>query len=82
MENINGLFVLRNYGKIIFHIGEVMDKRGISRNKLCTLTGIRFEVADRFYKGNIERLDVDILARICCVLNCNVGDLIEYVNDD
>lgn len=82
MKNINGLLVLRNYGKIIFHIGEFMDKMGISRNKLCTLTGIRFEVADRYYKGNIERLDVDILARICCVLNCNAGDLIEYVNND
>lgn len=82
MENINGLIVLKDYGKIVFRIGEVMDKKGISRNKLCALTGIRFEVADRYYKGNIERLDIDVFTRICCVLNCNTGDLIEYRKDE
>ena len=28
--------------------------------------------------GDVEKLDLDILARICFVLKCNVEDVIEY----
>jgi len=55
-----------------------MDAKGISRNKLANLTGMRFEVADRWYAGDIERMDMDVLARICYALDCQVGDVIRH----
>lgn len=55
-----------------------MEEKGVSRNKLATLTGIRFEVADRLYKGTIERLDMDVLARVCFALDCRIEDVMEY----
>lgn len=78
MSEKNTVVVRTDYGGITFHFKEVMDKRGINRNQLATRSGIRFEVADRFYSGRIERLDVDVLARVCFVLDCTVGDVIEY----
>ena len=60
------------------HFDRVMDRKGITRNKLATLAGVRFEVADRLYKGKIERLDMDILARVCFVLSCQIGEVLEY----
>jgi len=74
----NSIFVPQDYGKILFMFGKVMDEKQINRNQLANRAGIRFEVADRFYNGNIERLDVDVLARVCFVLDCDVADVITF----
>jgi putative transcriptional regulator len=74
----NSVVTIKDYGCISFHFDKIMDAKGITRNKLAMLTGIRFEVADRLYKGIIERMDMDVLARVCFVLDCQVGDIIKY----
>ena len=42
---------------------------------------VRFEVADKWYRGEVEKMDMDILSRICFVLECQPGDLLEYQED-
>ena len=74
----NSIFTPKNYGKIVFSFDKVMDEKQINRNQLASRAGIRFEVADRFYNGKIERLDIDVLARICFVLDCDVADVIAF----
>ncbi len=67
------------YGHIKVKLAEVLDSRGITRNRLRTLTGSRYEVVDRYYKGvNVEMADLDFLAKVCYVLDCEVSDLLEY----
>ena len=78
----NSIFVPQDYGKIVFSFAKVMDEKNINRNQLANRAGIRFEVADRFYCGNIERLDIDVLARVCFVLNCDVADVMAYDKND
>lgn len=74
----NGIFVLRNYGKIKIDIKTIMDRKKITRNKLSVLTGATYNVINRYYKNDISRVDLDVLARICYVLECNVSDVLEY----
>lgn len=81
MNYYNTVVRLSEYGKIKIRFNEIMDRRGITRNRLANLTGVRFEVIDRFYKGKVERLDLDILARVCFVLNCKVSDVLEFVKE-
>ena len=67
------------YGHIKVKLAEVLDSRGITRNRLRTRTGSRYEVVDRYYKGvNVEMADLDFLAKVCYVLDCEVSDLLEY----
>lgn len=42
------------------------------------MTSTRFEIVNKWYTGEVERIDSDVLARFCFVLNCKVEDLIEY----
>jgi len=77
----NSIYVPQNYGKVLFSFGKVMDEKKINRNQLANRAGIRFEVADRFYNGNIERLDIDVLARICFVLDCNIADVMTFSHE-
>lgn len=76
--NSNSIFEIKDYGKVSFHVKEIMDNKDMTRSKLAKLANIRFEVADKWYNGNIERIDIDVLTRICFVLDCKISDLITY----
>ena len=79
MDEYNGIIILKNYGKVIVKLSEVLDRKNMTRNKLRTLTGIKYEVIDRYYKAkNIEMVDLDFVAKVCYVLDCKIDDLLEY----
>ncbi|MBQ9091283.1 MAG: helix-turn-helix transcriptional regulator [Anaerotignum sp.] len=73
------VLVRANYGHVELRLKEVMDERGISRNQLAKLIDARFEVVGKWYKGEVEKMDLDLLARICYALDCTAEDLIQYV---
>lgn len=74
-----GIIIIKNYGKINVKLAQMMDKKNITRNRLRTLTGIKYEVINRYYKAqNIERIDLAFFAKVCFVLDCNVSDLLEF----
>lgn len=77
----NRLYAMVNYGHIEIHLKELMDAQQISRNALARAIGTRFEVIDKWYKGNVEKIDADILARICFVLKCEPQDIVKYKKD-
>lgn len=81
MNEVNSIIDIKQYGRIRIKLSKLMDERGITRNKMRSLTGVKYEVVDRYYKAyNVERVDLDFLAKACYVLNCTVGDLLEYEN--
>ena len=82
MNEVNSIIEIKQYGKIRIKLSEIMDKKGITRNRLRNLTGVKYDVIDRYYKAdNVERVDLDFLAKACFVLNCSVEDLLEYEKD-
>ena len=82
MNEVNSIIEIKQYGKIRIKLSEIMDKKGITRNRLRNLTGVKYDVIDRYYKAdNVERVDLDFMAKACFVLNCSVEDLLEYEKD-
>ena len=79
MEFYNSIIVTKEYGAIKLKLKEIMDKKSISRNNLARSINVRFEVIDRWYNGNVEKIDLDILSRICFVLDCKIDDILEYI---
>lgn len=73
------LFTLNHYGHIKIDLKKYMDQKQITRNALARAVNTRFEVIDKWYHGHVEKIDADILARICFVLECEPGDIIRYV---
>ena len=82
MENVRSIISYRmdEYGSVKVKLAEVLDGRGITRNRLKTLTGVKYEVIDRYYQSHVERVDLDFIAKVCYVLNCKIEDLLEYEN--
>lgn len=76
------IYTLNQYGHIEINLKEIMDNKDISRNALARAINTRFEVVDKWYNGNVEKIDADILARICYVLDCSPADIIIYRLED
>lgn len=74
------LFTMNDYGHIEIDIKSHMEQKNLSRNSLARAINARFEVVNKWYNGRVEKIDADILARICYVLDCNPGDIIHYVS--
>lgn len=73
------VLIRADYGTVKLCLREVMEERGISRNQLAKLIDARFEVVNKWYQGEVEKMDLDILARICYALDCTTEDLLRYV---
>ena len=73
------LFTLKQYGHIEIDLRKYMDKRQITRNALARAIDTRFEVINKWYNGHVEKIDADILARICFGLDCSPRDIIQYI---
>ena len=81
-NRIDILDILGNYGQYVCHIGEAMDKVGISISKMRKLTGLNHEIVKKYYEDRVVRIDKDVFARISYVLmlyGIDPKDLLEYI---
>ena len=60
-------------------LAELLRESGISRTKLCQRAEMQPAQLNKYYYNTITRLDTDVLARLCTVLDCEIGDLLEFV---
>ena len=57
----------------------LIDKR-MNRTDLKDMAGISFNVLAKMGKG--ETVSLDSLYKICKTLNCNIGDIMEFADDE
>lgn len=79
MPEENSILLIKDYGHIKIKLKKLLDDRGMTRNYLARAINSRFEVVDKWYQNCVDKIDADILARMCYVLKCGVDDIIEYV---
>ena len=67
------------YGTIKIKVDELLKKSGMSKTKLCHRAEMQHTQLNNFCKNEITRLDIDVLARLCTVLECKIEDILEYI---
>ncbi len=70
---------MEEYGTIRIKLDELIRKAGISKNKLSHRAEMQRSQINHYCNNDITRLDTDVLARICTVLDCRIEDLLEFV---
>lgn len=70
---------MARYGKIRIKLDELLKKSGMSKNKLSQRAEMQRTQLNHYCNNTITRLDTDVLARFCTVLDCEIGDLLEFV---
>ena len=78
MEKNQSVMAIREYGRVHVRLREVLERRQMKRNALAKAANTRFEVVDKWFRDDVEKIDGVVLARFCVVLGCRVEDLLEY----
>lgn len=65
----------RDYGYVRIKLDELIEKQGISKNKLAHRAEMQRTQLNQYCKGTVTRLDTAVLARLCNALGCQVADL-------
>ena len=59
---------------------KLLIDRGINKKTLREMSGISATSVAKLGKGG--NVNTDVLLRICSALECDVGDIMEYVDND
>ncbi|MDO4962952.1 MAG: helix-turn-helix transcriptional regulator [bacterium] len=65
-------------GYYIFKLKKQLANKNISINKLMRDTNTDFKVIKRLITGDLVKIDITVLARICDYLDCSIDDIFEY----
>lgn len=74
LEIENGYYILK--------LSNLLKDNNVSINKLMRDTNTDFKVLKRLMTGNLVRIDIFVIARLCNYFNCKIEDIIEYVNNN
>lgn len=66
-------------GKIQIRLRDILEERNISLNQLSFRAEMQRTQLRNYRDNKVQRLDIDILLRLCYVLECDLYDLIEYI---
>ncbi len=67
-----------NYGKIVFHIDEILKEKGISKNQICKDLNIPRTNFNRYCRNDFQRIDASLLCKLCFYLNVDISDIMTY----
>lgn len=68
----------KDYGHLEIRLAELIEKKGLNRNKLSMQASMNWKQIDNYCTNNITRLDVFVLCKLCTVLECNIEDLLVF----
>ncbi len=66
-------------GYYLFKLEQLLEDKKISKNKIMRDTNTDFKVLKRIGTGELERIDIAVLARLCDYLDCEIVDIFEYI---
>ena len=70
---------MEKYGEIRIKLDKLLEDSGMSKTKLSHRAEMERTQINNYCNNKITRLDTEVLARICTVFNCEIGDLLEFV---
>jgi putative transcriptional regulator len=65
-----------------FRLKEILNEKGMSERQLAELTGIRPNTINDICRNQLQRLHVDVIDKICRVLDVKPGDWIMYISEE
>ncbi|MBQ8546515.1 MAG: helix-turn-helix transcriptional regulator [Clostridia bacterium] len=70
---------METYGTIKIKLKELLEERGLSKNKFSHKAEMERSQINNYCNNKITRLDTDVLARICTVLECDISELLKFI---
>ncbi len=58
---------------------EKMDAKNITVNQMSKMTNVAYDIIKKYYYGRNYSISMEILAKFCFILDCKIGDILEYI---
>ena len=62
-------------------IMELLQEKGLSKTKICKDLDFQRGNFNRYCRDEFQRVDANMIIKLCKYLDCTVGDLLEIRND-
>ena len=63
-----------------YKLFDLLNRRNMKKTDLLSLAGITSTTLARLSKG--ETVNIEIIDRLCRALNCQPGDILEYIDSE
>ena len=64
-----------------FRLKVLLAMHDMTQLQLAEITGVRQPTISAICTGAVKHLPIDVLEKICKVLDCQPGDIIQYIPD-
>ena len=68
----------RDYGFVKMNIEKILDKAGISKNKICKDLDLPRPNFNKYCRNQFQRIDASLIAKLCFYLDCSIDELLTY----
>lgn len=66
-------------GHLHMKINEQLKAHGVSKNQICKDLDIPRSNFNRYCRDEFQRIDANLICKLCEYFHCDVGDIIEYL---
>ena len=70
-----------DYGHLEMRIEELLKEKGISKNTICRDLDIPRANFNRYCRNEFQRIDANLVCKLCSYFDCEIGELIVYVKE-
>lgn len=66
-----------DFGTLTLNIEHLLETQGISKNRICKDLDIPRANFNRYCRDEFQRIDANLILKLCKYLNCGISDLLE-----
>lgn len=71
--------LMEEWGQVNLKLDEFLKSHNISRSSLSRNAQIHYGQLLKYCRNDMQKVDLNLLARICKTIDCEIGDIIEYL---
>jgi len=64
------------------HLSRILGEKKLKISDVARHTGLHRGSITRLYKETAARIEIDVMDKLCQFLECPVGELFEYTDDE
>jgi len=69
----------KDYGEIEITLKQVIEKKKTTVYQISKMTNVKYQTVKNYYDNvSLSRVDLDVVAKLCYVLDCKVEDILKY----
>lgn len=78
---MEGKYIKVNIGDgfYLFKLKQLLAEKNMTRYYLSKHSFIEYRVITNYVNGNIKKIDMNVVSKICNYFNCKMSDIIEYI---